>query len=52
MLRFILILSQVKPNVGHSEGAAGITSLIKAVLAIEHRMIPPNIHFNNPNPDS
>lgn len=43
---------QVKPNVGHSEGAAGITSLIKAILAIEHRQVPPNIHFNNPNPNS
>ncbi|KAL7940024.1 polyketide synthase [Trichoderma barbatum] len=44
-------ITSVKPNVGHSEGAAGITSLIKAILAIEHRQIPPNIHFNNPNPN-
>ena len=33
---------QVKPNVGHSEGAAGLTSLIKGILALEHRMVPPN----------
>ncbi|TPX08256.1 uncharacterized protein E0L32_001848 [Thyridium curvatum] len=39
-----------KPNVGHSEGASGITSLIKAVLALEHREIPPNIKFEKPNP--
>ena len=45
-------LSQVKPNVGHSEGASGITSVIKAVLALEHQVIPPNIHFNQPNPKS
>ncbi|KAL6897583.1 polyketide synthase [Trichoderma evansii] len=44
-------ITSVKPNVGHSEGAAGITSLIKAILAIEHRQVPPNIHFNNPNPN-
>lgn len=44
--------SQVKPNVGHSEGAAGLTSLIKAILAIEHRLVPPNIYFDNPNPAS
>lgn len=43
---------QVKPNVGHSEGASGITSLIKAVLALEHRVIPPNINFSKPNPKS
>ncbi len=44
--------SQVKPNVGHSEGASGLTSLIKAVLALEHEIIPPNIKFDSPNPKS
>ncbi|KAL8721428.1 MAG: hypothetical protein Q9225_001903 [Loekoesia sp. 1 TL-2023] len=41
---------QVKPNVGHSEGASGVTSLIKTVLALEHKIIPPNINFSEPNP--
>ncbi|PYI02487.1 polyketide synthase [Aspergillus sclerotiicarbonarius CBS 121057] len=45
-----VIITSVKPNVGHSEGAAGLTSLIKGVLALEHRQVPPNIHFNTPNP--
>ncbi|GAA83278.1 KR domain-containing protein [Aspergillus luchuensis IFO 4308] len=45
-----MYIGSVKPNVGHSEGASGLTSLIKAVLAIEHRIIPPNIKFNTPNP--
>jgi acyl transferase domain-containing protein len=40
----------VKPNVGHSEGASGLTSLIKSVLSLENRTILPNIKFNNPNP--
>ncbi|KAK5987505.1 Highly reducing polyketide synthase gloL [Cladobotryum mycophilum] len=40
----------VKPNVGHAEGASGITSIIKAVLALEHEVIPPNINFTTPNP--
>ncbi|KAJ6032737.1 Fum1p [Penicillium herquei] len=40
----------VKPNVGHSEGASGITSVIKSVLSLEHKVIPPNIYFNTPNP--
>ncbi|KAL8697588.1 MAG: hypothetical protein Q9201_007049 [Fulgogasparrea decipioides] len=40
----------VKPNVGHSEGASGTTSLVKAALALEHKIIPPNINFSEPNP--
>ncbi|KAL4977326.1 hypothetical protein BDW66DRAFT_150182 [Aspergillus desertorum] len=43
-------LGAVKPNLGHSEGAAAITSVMKAVLSLEHRTIIPNIKFNNPNP--
>ncbi|KAI9152296.1 Highly reducing polyketide synthase FUM1 [Paramyrothecium foliicola] len=39
-----------KPNLGHSEGASGITSIIKSILALEHKMIIPNIKFNKPNP--
>ncbi|KAF7189209.1 Highly reducing polyketide synthase gloL [Pseudocercospora fuligena] len=45
-----IMIGAVKPNVGHSEGAAGITSIIKAVLALENKIIPPNIHMNEPNP--
>jgi 3-oxoacyl-(acyl-carrier-protein) synthase len=45
-------IGSVKPNVGHSEGCSGITSVIKAVLALEHRTIPPNIKFLEPNPKS
>ncbi|KAI1738583.1 putative polyketide synthase [Xylaria scruposa] len=45
-----IVITSVKPNVGHSEGAAGLTSLIKCVLALEHRMVPPNILFRTPNP--
>jgi acyl transferase domain-containing protein len=44
------VIQQVKPNVGHSEGASGITSIIKAILSLEHKIIPPNIHFTTPNP--
>ncbi|KAF5490577.1 Highly reducing polyketide synthase FUM1 [Colletotrichum fructicola] len=43
-------IGSVKPNIGHSEGASGLNSLIKAVLALEHKTIPPNIKFNEPNP--
>jgi acyl transferase domain-containing protein len=45
-------IGSVKPNVGHSEGSSGLNSLIKAVLALEQRIIPPNIKFSKPNPNS
>ncbi|KAJ5761957.1 Acyl transferase/acyl hydrolase/lysophospholipase [Penicillium nucicola] len=44
-------IGSVKPNVGHSEGASGLTSLIKSVMALENRIIPPNIKLNKPNPN-
>ncbi|ROW15254.1 hypothetical protein VPNG_03101 [Cytospora leucostoma] len=43
-------IGSVKPDVGHSEGASGLTSLIKGILALEHKTIPPNIKFVTPNP--
>lgn len=43
-------MGSVKPNLGHSEGASGVSSIIKSVLALEHRTIPPNINFTTPNP--
>ena len=43
-------IGSVKPNMGHSEGASGLTSLIKVILALERRTVPPNIRFITPNP--
>ncbi|KAI1760054.1 hypothetical protein GGR53DRAFT_106147 [Hypoxylon sp. FL1150] len=43
-------IGSVKPNVGHCEGSAGLASLIKAVLSLENKTIPPNIKFHTPNP--
>ncbi|KAG9495697.1 hypothetical protein J7337_012253 [Fusarium musae] len=47
-----VLITSVKPNLGHSEGSAGLSSVIKCVLALEHQMIPPNIKLVNPNPNS
>lgn len=43
-------LGSVKSNIGHTEGAAGAASVIKTVLAIAHRLIPPSLHAQPPNP--
>ncbi|KAH0427108.1 polyketide synthase [Colletotrichum camelliae] len=46
-----VIIGAVKPNVGHSEGAAALTSVIKVILMLEKGVIAPNTNFNTPNPN-
>ncbi len=42
-------IGSIKPNIGHIDNASGVTSLIKAVLALMNKVIPPTINFEKPN---
>ncbi|KAF7549858.1 hypothetical protein G7Z17_g6123 [Cylindrodendrum hubeiense] len=46
-----LYVGSVKTNIGHLEGASGLAGIIKTTMALENGMIPPNMHFKNPNPN-
>jgi acyl transferase domain-containing protein/acyl carrier protein len=45
------IVGSVKTNIGHLEAASGVAGMIKAALSLKHGQIPPNLHFETPNPD-
>ncbi|WUH89159.1 SDR family NAD(P)-dependent oxidoreductase [Streptomyces sp. NBC_00433] len=45
-----LPVGAVKTNLGHLESAAGVAGLVKAVLCLRERKIPPTVHFRDLNP--
>jgi 3-oxoacyl-(acyl-carrier-protein) synthase/acyl carrier protein len=45
-----LYVGSVKANIGHADAAAGIAGLIKAILALQERMVYPLANFRHPNP--
>ncbi|MBR7833504.1 SDR family NAD(P)-dependent oxidoreductase [Actinospica durhamensis] len=46
-----LLVGSVKTNVGHLEGAAGATGLLKTVLSLSHRALAPSMNFQSPPPE-
>ncbi|KAK7180950.1 polyketide synthase/peptide synthetase [Paraphaeosphaeria sporulosa] len=46
----ILHVGSIKTIVGHTEGTAGIAGVLRAALALQHGIIPPNLHFTSINP--
>lgn len=45
-----VLLGSAKTNFGHLESGAGAASLAKVIMAFQHNVLPPNIHFAGPNP--
>ncbi|MBD3267391.1 acyltransferase domain-containing protein, partial [bacterium] len=44
-----LYIGSVKTNIGHTEASAGIAGIMKVVLSLQNKKIPPSLHFNTPN---
>ncbi|MBO2945611.1 acyltransferase domain-containing protein [Paenibacillus sp. F411] len=44
-------IGSVKSNIGHLGAASGVAGLIKTVLSLHHGVIPPSLHFEQPNPN-
>lgn len=45
------LIGSVKSNIGHTEAAAGVAGVIKTALSLKHGILPPSLHFTDPNPD-
>lgn len=43
-------LGAVKSNVGHLNTVAGMAGLIKTILSLKHELLPPTLHYRQPNP--
>jgi acyl transferase domain-containing protein len=43
-------IGSIKSNMGHMDAAAGVAGVLKTALALRHKLIPPSLHFEQPNP--
>ena len=46
-----LLIGSIKSNIGHLEPASGLAGVLKALLALEHDVLPPSLNVDEPNPD-
>lgn len=46
-----LPLGSIKTNIGHLEPASGLAGVLKALLALNHGILPASLHFDEPNPN-
>ncbi|XP_046335907.1 fatty acid synthase-like [Haliotis rufescens] len=46
-----LLIGSTKSNMGHPEPASGLAALAKVVIAMEEKIVPANLHYEEPNPD-
>ena len=45
-----IAVGSIKSQIGHLKAAAGIAGIMKSIMALHHRTIPPSANFNTPNP--
>ena len=45
-----LPIGSIKTNIGHLEAASGLAGMMKALLSLNHSILPASLHFKNPNP--
>ncbi len=45
------VLSSIKANIGHTKAAAGAAGMIKAVMALKRRVLPPHVSVSEPHPE-
>ncbi len=46
-----IALGSVKSQIGHTKAAAGAAGMMKAILSLHNRVVPPTLHVEKPNPD-
>ncbi len=44
-------IGSVKTNIGHLDAGAGVAGLIKVILSLKNKQIPPSLHYKKPNPN-